>query len=272
MKPSTTLATTKLQMSISPKTSPLSTTTTSSCLTRCSTSTNRKEVESPRNRKLHSTSPLLSRTSNPHTLKLGVGIGHTANRSVHRSPMNSKFFELLRTIATNILSNDISFCCHWHLLVLFIQLRIGSNTGLMVLQPYMVQRECNRLQRFFPLRRLQFTLPYCDAVPAHFSQFTLFLLVTLLVSSNLSYPELTIRLRNLAAPRTLDVIFRLTSYIIHHVVSMPEASIYKDARPILPQYQVWMSWQPLVVQPIPEPTFPQSTPHNHLRLRVLRVD
>ena len=134
MKPSTTLATTKLQMSISPKTSPSSTTTTSSCLTRCSTSPNRKEVESPRNRKLNSTSPLLSRTSNPHTLKLGVGIGYTANRSVHRNcPTNSKFFELLRTIATNILSNDISFCCHWHLHVLFIQLRIGSNTGLMVL-------------------------------------------------------------------------------------------------------------------------------------------
>ena len=127
-----------------------------------------------------------------------MGIGYTANRSVHRNcPTNSKFFELF----------------HWHLQVLFIQLRIGSNTGLMVLQPYMVQRECNRLQRFFPLRRLQFTLPYCDAVPAHFSQFTLFLLVTLLVSSNLSYPELTIRLRNLAALRTLDVIFRLTSDI-----------------------------------------------------------
>ena len=65
MKPSTTLATTKLQMSISPKTSPSSTTTTSSCLIRCSTSPNRKEVESPRNRKLHSTSPY-SEAQSPH--------------------------------------------------------------------------------------------------------------------------------------------------------------------------------------------------------------
>ena len=249
MKPSTTLATTKLQMSISPKTSPSSTTTTSSCLTRCSTSPSRKEAESPRNRKLHSTRHTLKRL-NPHTLILGVGIGYTANRSVHRNcPTNSKFFELLRTIATNILSNDISFCCHWHLLVLFIQLRIGSNTGLMVLQPYMVQRECNRLQRFFPLRRLQFTLPYCDAMPAHFSQFTLFLLVTLLVSSNLSYPELTIRLRNLAALRTLH-------FILFNKMSMPEAPIHEDTRPVFPQHQVRMSGQSLVVQPIPEPTFP----------------
>ena len=131
---STTLATTKLQMSISPKTSPLSMTTTTSCLTRCSTSPSRKEAESPRSRKLHSTSPLLYRKPNPHTLILGVGIGYTANRSVHRNcPTNSKFFELLRTIATNILSNDISFCCHWHLHVLFILLRIGSNMHLMVL-------------------------------------------------------------------------------------------------------------------------------------------
>ena len=250
MKPSTTLATTKLQMSISLKTSPSSTTTTSSCLTRCSTSPSRKEAESPRNRKLHSTSPLLSRTSNPHTLKLGVGIGHTANRYVHRNcPTDSKFFELLRTIATNILSNDISFCCHWHLLVLFIQLRIGSNTGLMVLQPYMVQRECNRLQRFFPLRRLQFTLPYCDAVPAHFRQLALFLLVTLFVSTNLCHPKVPIRLRNLAALRTLH-------FILFNKMSMPEAPIHEDTRPVFPQHQVRMSGQSLVVQPLPEPTFP----------------
>ena len=133
MKPSTTLATTKLQMSISPKTSPSSTTTTSSCLKRCSTSPSRKEAESPRNRKLHSTRNTLKRL-NPHTLILGVGIGYTAEHPVHRNcPTNSKFFELLRTIATNILSNDIFFCCHWHLHVLFILLRIGSNMHLMVL-------------------------------------------------------------------------------------------------------------------------------------------
>ena len=55
----------------------------------------------------------------------------------------------------------------------------------MVLQPYMVQRERNRLQCFFTFRGLQFALPHCDAVPTHCRQFTLFLLVTFLVPTNL---------------------------------------------------------------------------------------
>jgi hypothetical protein len=53
-------------------------------------------------------------------------------------------------------------------------------------------------------------------------------------------------------------------------VSMPEASVHKDTRPILPKHQVRMSWQALMIQSIPESPFPQPTPHNHLRLRVLR--
>ena len=177
--------------------------------------------------------------------------------------------ELLRTIATNILSNDISFCCHWHLLVLFIQLRIGSNTGLMVLQPYMVQRECNRLQRFLTLRWLQLALPNCDAMPAHFSQFTLLFLVPLLVPANLCYPKVSVRLRNLATFRTLNDFFRLTSYIIHHVVSVPEAPVHKDARSIFPQHQVRMPRQSFMVQPISEPSLPQPTSHNHFWLCIL---
>ena len=51
---------------------------------------------------------------------------------------------------------------------------------------------------------------------------------------------------------------------------MPETSIYKDAGPVLPQYQVRMSGQPLVVQTITESPTPQPFAHNHLRLRVLR--
>ena len=53
-------------------------------------------------------------------------------------------------------------------------------------------------------------------------------------------------------------------------VSVTETAIHKDTRPILPQHQVRMSWQALMVQPIPESPTPQPTPHNHLRLRVLR--
>ena len=65
----------------------------------------------------------------------------------------------------------------------------------------MVQRERNRLQRFLTLRWLQFALPNCDAMPTHFSQFTLFLLVPLLVPANLCYPKVSVRLGNLTTLR-----------------------------------------------------------------------
>ena len=51
---------------------------------------------------------------------------------------------------------------------------------------------------------------------------------------------------------------------------MPEASVYKDARPVLLQYKVRMSRQPLVIQSVSEPAFPKPSSHNQLRLRVFR--
>lgn len=45
-----------------------------------------------------------------------------------------------------------------------------------------------------------------------------------------------------------------------------------DARPILSQHQVRMPRQPPVIQTIPKSPLPQPTPHNHLRLRILRPD
>ena len=55
-------------------------------------------------------------------------------------------------------------------------------------------------------------------------------------------------------------------------MSMPEAPIHKDARPVFPQHQVRMPRQSFMVQPISESSLPQATSHNHLRLRVLRLD
>ena len=68
----------------------------------------------------------------------------------------------------------------------------------------MVQRECNRLQRFFPFRRLQFALPHRNTMPAHLCQLALLLFVPLLVPSNLRYPKVSVRLGNLTALRTLN--------------------------------------------------------------------
>ena len=129
----------------------------------------------------------------------------------------------------------------------------------------MVQRERNRLQRFLTLRWLQLALPNCDAMPAHFSQFTLLFLVPLLVPTNLRHPELTVRLWNFAALRTLH-------FILFNKMSMPKAPVHEDARPVFPQHQVWMPRQSLMIQPISETSLPQATTHNHLRLRVLRPD
>ena len=89
--------------------------------------------------------------------------------------------------------------CFQVILTFFIHLRIRNRLRSMILQPDMVQGERYRVQRLFPLRRLQLALPYRDAMPAHLSQPPLLLLVPLFVPPNLRHPELPVRLRNLAA-------------------------------------------------------------------------
>ena len=165
--------------------------------------------------------------------------------------------------------------CHWQLSFLF-NFRVGSTLRSMVLQPNAVQCEGYRLQCFFPPTRLQFALPHRDAVPAHLGQFPLFLLVTFLVSAYFRHPELTVRLWNLAALRTLQAYSPLALWRggggEATLVSMPETSIHKDARPVFPQHQVRMSRQSLMIQSESESSTPQSTTHYHLRLRILRLD
>ena len=75
----------------------------------------------------------------------------------------------------------------------------------MILQPDMVQREGNRVERFLTHRRFQLALPHRDAVPPHLSQSALLRLVALLVPADLRHPEVAVRLRNLAALRILNV-------------------------------------------------------------------
>ena len=53
---------------------------------------------------------------------------------------------------------------------------------------------------------------------------------------------------------------------------MPEAPVHEDTRAILPQHQIRMPRQSLMVQSVSEPPLPQSTAHNHLRLRILPSD
>jgi hypothetical protein len=57
-----------------------------------------------------------------------------------------------------------------------------------------------------------------------------------------------------------------------HQVAMPKTAIHEDTCPVLPQYEVRMSRQTLMIQPIAEASFPQPTTHNHFRFRILRPD
>ena len=55
-------------------------------------------------------------------------------------------------------------------------------------------------------------------------------------------------------------------------MTMPEATIHEDAGMIFAQYDVWVSRQPRVIHPVPEPSAPQVFPHHHLRLRILALN
>ena len=73
----------------------------------------------------------------------------------------------------------------------------------------MVQGERYGVQRLFTLRRFQLAFPHRNTMPAHFSQFPLLLLISFLIPANLRYPELPVRLRDLAALRIHNVIIPL---------------------------------------------------------------
>ena len=132
----------------------------------------------------------------------------------------------------------------------------------MILQPNLIQGEGQRLQRLLPDLRLQLTFPNSDAMPTHIRQHLLLLNIPLLISSDLRHPELPISLRNLAT-------LRILSLRKIHMMAVPKASVNKNARSIFPQHQIRMSWQLWRIKPLSESSLPQSSAHNHLRLRVL---
>lgn len=118
----------------------------------------------------------------------------------------------------------------------------------------MVQRKGERLQRLFPYRRLQFTFPYHDGMPSHFSQPVQHLMVPLPVPPYLLHPEPGVRFR-------------------HHIIfaplmSVPEASVHKNTGAIFPQHDVRLARQPRMIEPIPESPTPQKFPDKNLRFGI----
>ena len=139
----------------------------------------------------------------------------------------------------------------------------------MVLQINPVQRESQRVESLFASFRGQFALPHRDAVPSHPRQLLLRRKVALLIPTDFRHPKRPIRLRNFAA-NTIHYSFFTIHLWQRHTVSVPETPVHENARPVFPQHQVRMPRQSFVVQPIAESPTPQPTPHNPLRLRVLR--
>ena len=56
------------------------------------------------------------------------------------------------------------------------------------------------------------------------------------------------------------------------MMPMPKASIHKDTCTIFLQHQIRMPRQSWRIKPISESPTPQPFPHNHLNLRILRMD
>ena len=82
--------------------------------------------------------------------------------------------------------------------------------------------------------------------------------IALFVPSYLADPKLRVGLRD--------------GVVLASLMSMPEAAVHKDARPVLPQHDVWLARQTWMVQPIAESMPPQIVAHQYLRLRILATD
>ena len=99
---------------------------------------------------------------------------------------------------------------------------------------------------------LQFALPHDDDAPAFRFQLPPHLLVPLLVPAHLRCPELRVRLGN--------------RIVLAPFVSMPEAPVDKDDRPVSRQDDVRAPRQPLVVYAIAESQAPKRITQTQLRL------
>ena len=90
-------------------------------------------------------------------------------------------------------------------------------------------------------------------MPTHLCQSPLYFNITLSVTQNLLYPEWAVGMRNLTTFGILNLDVGCIGSNGVDVVSVPETSIYKHARPILPEYHIWLSRQARMIKPIAKP-------------------
>lgn len=125
----------------------------------------------------------------------------------------------------------------------------------MVIEKNAVERKSQRLQSPFPDSRLQLAFPYCDAMPSHRGKLALVFYVTITVAFYLSFPEFSVAFWN--------------HIISASFMSMPEASVHEDARPVFAKHDVRMTGETWMVQPIAKPSAEQEFPYHDFRFGVL---
>lgn len=125
----------------------------------------------------------------------------------------------------------------------------------MVIEKNAVERKSQRLQCPFPYSRLQLAFPYCDAMPSHRGKLALVFYVTITVAFNLRFPEFSVALWN--------------HIISASFVSMPEAAVHEDARPVFAKHDVRMTRETWMVQPIAKPSAEQEFPYHDFWFGVL---
>ena len=105
------------------------------------------------------------------------------------------------------------------------------------------------------VRFLQLALPNDDDTPSFRLQFTPYFLIPLLVSGNLCRPELGVGFGN----RIIFTVF----------VAMPEATVYKDNRPMLLEHNIRFPGKGLFVYSIAKTVMPKSETNDQFGSRVL---
>lgn len=112
----------------------------------------------------------------------------------------------------------------------------------MVIEKYAVEGEDKTSECLLALRVLELAFPYSDAMPAHLCQFLLLLFVALFVPAYFLPPKVSVGLWQLK--------------IFAFVVTVPKATVDKDARAVFPQHQIRMPWETRVVETVAEATPP----------------
>ena len=106
--------------------------------------------------------------------------------------------------------------------------------------------------------RTKLALPYRDAMPSHGCERFLVGLISFPVACDLPCPEISIGFRHPEIPASF--------------VSMPKASIHKDACTIFAHDEVGMSGQSSVIKPVSESPGKKKPSNNPFRLCISRPD